>query len=242
MDDKNAEKGKKVELLFKNSIKKLSGVLLKLKEHFNISGEFATAYATGPELGKSDVILQFSDPRGIGANIKAYKAGYNQVTRLKIGAFCQQFILGSLQSLLEEAAVRVAGKKGRFILQSDEDLIRNVFSPISRDILHFALSRLENPELLVLYDATANLMNLFDMNQLHEYLCYDITFSRSGLIQIGKYFKIQRKGGNGVHSLHMPKTDLSHPGNNLAVKMNVKDYVRDHVPLASYRPDGLFKY
>ena len=86
------------------------------------------------------------------------------------------------------------------------------------------------------------LMNLFDMNQLHEHLCYDITFSRSGLIQIGKYFKIQRKGGNGVHCLHIPKTDLSHPGNNLAVKMNVKDYVRDHVPLASYRPDGLFKY
>lgn len=242
MDNKNAEKGKKVELLFKNSIKKQPDVLQKLKEHFNISGEFATTYATGPELGKSDVILQFSDPRGIGANIKAFKVGYNQVTRLKIGAFCQQFRLGAFQSLLEKAAIRVAGKKGRFILQSDEVLIRNAFSPITKDILHFALSRLENPELLVLYDATANLMNLFDMNQLLDRLSYDVTFSRSGLIQIGKYFKIQRKGGNGVHSLHIPKTDLSHPGNNIAVKMNVKSYVRDHVPLASYSPHGLFRY
>src|SRR5258706_11725246 len=149
MDNKNAEKGKKSELLFKNSIKKQTDVLLTLKEHFQINGDFATSYATGPELGKSDVILQFSDPRGIGVNIKAYKAGYNQVTRLKIGTFCNQFNIGSFQRLLEEAAVRVAAKKGRFILESDEDIIRNAFSPISRDMLHFALSRLENPELLV---------------------------------------------------------------------------------------------
>ena len=242
MDNKNAEKGKKSELLFKNSIKKQTDVLSRLKEHFNIKGDFATSYATGPELGKSDVILQFSDPRGLGVNIKAYKAGYNQVTRLKISAFCQQFNLGSFQTLLEEAVVRVAGKRGRFILETDEDLVRNAFSPIAKDILHFALSRLENPELLVLHDAKANQMNLFDMNLLLKNLNYNISFSRSGLIQIGEYFKIQRKGGNGVHSLHIPKTDLLHPGNNIAVKMNVKDYVRGNKPLASYRPSGLFKY
>ncbi len=242
MDDKNAQKGKKSELLFKNSIKKQKDVLRILQEHFQINGDFATSYATGPDLGKSDVILQFSDPRGLGVNIKAYKAGYNQVTRLKIGAFCQQFNIGSLQGLLEEAAVRVAGKKGRFILESDEDLVRNTLSPISKEIMHFALSRLENPELLVLYDANANRMNLFDLNLLLNNLNYKISFSRAGLIQIGEYFKIQRKGGNGVHSLHISKTDLVHPGNNLAVKMNVKDYVRDHVPLASYIPSGIFKY
>lgn len=242
MDNKNAEKGKKSELLFKNSIKKQQDVLKTLQEHFQIRGDFATSYATGPELGKSDVIRQFSDPRGLGVNIKAYKAGYNQVTRLKIGAFCQQFNIDSLQKLLEEAAVRVAEKKGKFILESDEDLVRNTFSPISKDVMHFALSRLENPELLVLYDANANQMNLFDLNLLLKNLNYDISFSRAGLIQIGEYLKIQRKGGNGVHSLHISKTDLIHPGNNIAVKMNVKNYVRDHVPRASYRPSGIFKY
>ncbi len=48
MDNKNAEKGKKSELLFKNSIKKQTDVLTILKEHFNIKGDFCNFVCPWP--------------------------------------------------------------------------------------------------------------------------------------------------------------------------------------------------
>ncbi len=225
-----------VERLFKNSIRTKASVLATLKDHFKIEGNFATSYSTGSEAGKSDVILKFSDGKTLSANIKAFKAGFNQVTRLKIGAFCSHFGLEKLQPIFEQGAVRVASKSGRFILESDEQQVLEALSPLAEKILQFSLARLENPELFVLYERISNLMYLYDMQHLLDNLNYEISFSRRGIIKIGKYFTIQRKGGNGVHSRHIEKTSLAHPGNNLQVKLNVRRFVLETEPIVLYKP------
>jgi hypothetical protein len=225
-----------IERLFKNSVKLKPEVLGKLRSHFLIEGQFAAAYSTGTDAGKSDVVLKFSDGRTLSANIKAFKAGFNQITRLKIRAFCDQFNLQSLVSIFEQGVIRVAARKGRFILESDETLVFNALNPIGSKILQFSIARLENPELLVLYDRVANTMLIFDLNHALNHLDYSITFSKRGIIKIGRYFTIQRKGGNGVHSLHIEKTSLEHPGNNIQVKMNLRTFIVENKPVVSYRP------
>ena len=79
-------------------------------------------------------------------------------------------------------------------------------------------------------------MNLYDMKDILENLDYKLTISGRGVIKIGKYITIQRKGGNGVHSIHIPKTSLAHPGNNLQVKMKVGTFVSETTPIVAYKP------
>jgi hypothetical protein len=236
MSNQNAYIGMDVEKLFKNSIKSKVPVLESLKEHFNIKGDFATSYSTGTDSGKSDVILKFSDGRTLSANIKAFKAGFNQITRARIPTFCQRFEIGSLQPIFEAGAIRVASKSGRFILESDEDMIAEVLAPIAKQILQVSIAGLERPELLVLYDRNMNLMILYDMEDLLDNLDSQIAFSKRGIIKFGQFFTIQRKGGNGVHSIHIPKTSLEHPGNGLQVKMNVRKFVLENEPLITFKP------
>lgn len=235
MSNQNAHIGMDVERLFKNSIKSKTHVIETLKEHFEIEGDFATAYSTGTDAGKSDVILKFADGKTLSANIKAFKAGFNQITRAKIPAFCSRFGIENLTSMFEDAAVRVASKSGRFILETDENRVLEVLSPLAKRILQVSIAGLEHPELLVLYARTANLMILYDLADLLENLDYQITFSKRGIIKFGQFFTIQRKGGNGVHSIHIPKTSLDHPGNGLQVKMNVRKFVNENEPLIKYK-------
>lgn len=236
MSNQNAYIGMDVEKLFKNSIKSKAPVLESLKEYFSIKGDFATSYSTGTDSGKSDVILKFSDGRTLSANIKAFKAGFNQITRARIPTFCQRFGIGSLQPIFEAGAIRVASKSGRFILESDEDMIAEVLTPIAKQILQVSIAGLERPELLVLYDRNMNLMILYDMEDLLDNLDSQIAFSKRGVIKFGQFFTIQRKGGNGVHSIHISKTSLEHPGNGLQVKMNVRKFVLENEPLITFRP------
>ena len=224
-----------VERLFKNSIGHHPQVLNALKRHFGIQGEYAKSFSTGTDAGKSDVIVRFTDAT-LSANIKAYKTGFNQLTRTTITSFCNEFNLCHLQKVFEEGALRVASKLGRFILDSDETDIIATISPLARAIVHFSLSRMENPKLLVLYNRSTNTMNLYDMKDLLDNLNYDVTISSRGIIKIGKFVTIQRKGGNGVHSVHIPKTSLAHPGNNLQVKMKVGTFVLETIPIVTYIP------
>lgn len=79
-------------------------------------------------------------------------------------------------------------------------------------------------------------MNLYDLKDLLDNLDYEVTISGRGVIKIGKFITIQRKGGNGVHSIHIPKTSLAHPGNNLQVKMKVGAFVLEATPIVTYAP------
>lgn len=235
MSNQNAYIGRDVERLFKNTIGDHLDVINFLKKHFGIRGEFAKAFLTGTDAGKSDVMVRFNDAT-LSANIKGYKTGFNQLTRTTISSFCIEFHLTHLQSIFEEGAIRVATSKGRFILETDERQIIEAISPVARSIVKFSLARMENPELLVLYNRTTNIMCLYDLNELLESFDYDVSISNRGVIRIGKYITIQRKGGNGSHAKHIPKTSLSHPGNNLQVKMKVGKFVEEVEPMATYRP------
>lgn len=236
MTNQNAFIGMDVERLFKNSIGKNKKALRALIDRFEIEGEFAKAFSTGTDAGKSDVIIRFTDGKSLSANIKAYKTGFNQLTRTTIASFCREFDIDNLRQIFEDGAVRVATRTGQFILSSDAETVVDTITPIARKIVEFSLARDEKPELLVLYNRGANQMNLFDLADTLNSLDYSVSLSGRGIIRIGKYVTIQRKGGNGVHSLHIPKSSLAHPGNNLQVKMKVATFALEVQPIVVFEP------
>lgn len=185
MPDKNAAIGTDAERLFKNSVGRHPNVIYAIKSRFGINGNFARAYKTGSDAGRSDVIVAFDDNRRLSANVKAFAAGFNQLTRATIATFCNEFNLGSLRSGIEAGAIRKAGKTGRFIDAADELTIIAAFQPIVQRIGHFSLARLENPELLVLIDRNANRMHLDDMADVFRNLHYTVTLTPRGTIMIG---------------------------------------------------------
>lgn len=236
MPSENPEIGSATERLFKNTVGRDRGVIEALKQHFGIQGNFGRAFKTGTEAGKSDVIIRFDSGASLNANVKAFSAGFNQLTRTTIRSFCIHFELATLQQTLETGAIRKAGKTGRFIAQEDEKTIIDSIQPLAKRIVHYSLSNLENPELFVLFDRTNKRFHLFDMAQMLDDLDYTVSISPLGTIRIGNYITIQRKGGNGVRFNHISKTSLSHPGNNLQVKMNVKAFLQNTEPIVSYTP------
>jgi hypothetical protein len=235
MPTTNASIGTESERLFKNTIRAHKEVTDRLREYFDIDGEFAQSYLTGGESGKSDVIVAFTDGTRLSANVKAYSAGFNQLTRLTIAAFCKEFNLQHLRTTFETGAVRVAGKTGRFIASDDERKIRAAIEPLAKQIVHFSLARLENPELFVLFNRKTQTMHVFDMKRMLNDLDYSINISPRGIIKIGEFITIQRKGGNGVKFGHIEKTSLDHPGNNLQVKMKVGSVVDRLEPIVNYK-------
>lgn len=234
--NENPAIGTAAERLFKNTIGRHPEVLDTIKTHFSIRGNFARAYKTGTDAGKSDVIVAFDDQTRISANVKAFSAGFNQLTRTTIGSFCTEFAISELRPTLEAGAIRKAGRTGKFVADSEQELVLAAFAPIARRIVHYSLANLENPELLVLYDRGANRMHVYDLAEMLANLDYTTTISARGTIKIGEYVTVQRKGGNGVKFNHIAKTSLAHPGNNLQVKMKVKAFVQNVDPIVSYTP------
>ncbi len=47
----------------------------------------------------------------------------------------------------------------------------------------------------------------------------NVYFTEKGIIRLGDFVTIQRKGGDGKH-ITIPKTDWSHPGNQLQFKFS----------------------
>jgi hypothetical protein len=54
---------------------------------------------------------------------------------------------------------------------------------------------------------------------LEENISSNIYFSRKGIIKLGDFLSVQRKGGNGSH-ITIPKTNWQHPGNQLQFKFS----------------------
>ncbi len=74
------------------------------------------------------------------------------------------------------------------------------------------------------------------MKEVFKKLNKTLTFTKKGNIAFGETIVLQRKGGNGVHSKDIPKDSLKHPGNNVQLKLKMKEFVKimEPVLLASY--------
>lgn len=239
--NRNAFIGRNVEILFKNSIEDNPSVIAKIQQHLNIKSRFLNAVSTGIHSEKSDVKMEFADGHNIDANIKAFKqngVAYNQLTRTSIANFCKLFFDRSMQDEIELLFVSKArNTKSHVFPSSVQSRIGAAIQAKSDKILEWAFSYKQSREILILYERTTSVMLIYSMREVFKRLGKTVTFTKRGNIAIGETVVLQRKGGNGVHSIGIPKDSLRHPGNNVQLKLKMREFVKamENILLTSYR-------
>lgn len=239
--NRNAFIGRNVEVLFKNSVGDHPDVIERIQGYFGIKGRYLNSISTGIHSEKADVKMEFADGHNVDCNIKAFKASsasYNQLTRTSITNFCTLFFDDSMKAELERLFVDRARKAStQTFPEHVREWVGHAFQDKGTAILEWAFSYKQSREILVIYERDSSTMSLFPMKEIVKKLGKSVGFTKKGSIGIGTCVVIQRKGGNGVHSKDIPKDSLRHPGNNVQVKLKMKEFmtVMEHELLASYR-------
>lgn len=240
MTNRNAFIGRNVEILFKNSIGDFPSVIAKIQRHFGIESRFLNASNTGIHSEKGDDKIEFADGRNIDANIKAFKkssVAYNQLTRTSITNFCETFFDEAMKTELEGLFIAKARDKRSHLFPDDiQARIKAAFQPKAEKMLQWAFSFKQSREILVLYERDTSIMYIYPMKEVLKKLDTTISFTIRGNIAIGQLVVFQRKGGNGVHSIDIPKDSLRHPGNDVQFKLKMRECVADmeNLLIASY--------
>lgn len=240
-DKLNADIGRNVELLFENSIDDFPDAIEAIRKHFKISGSFLKAISTGRHSEKVDVKMEFSDGRNIDANIKAFSrssASYNQMTRSSISSFCELFFDAEMKELIEGLFIQKAKNKNNHTFPEETaSYIIPRFQAKAREILIWSLSRKSSREILVIFERDTRVMYIYPMKEVIKKINLNVSLTKNGCIALGDSIVIQRKGGNGVHSKDIPKDSLSHPGNNVQIKMKMKKFITEmsEVCISSYQ-------
>jgi hypothetical protein len=239
LSNSNAYSGKNIEALFKNSIIDQKDVLDKIRKHFKIEGDLTDSVSYGNTNQKADVILAFGDQRIIEVNVKSYKnnPGYNQLTRMSLDKFFAAYEIKEQDLFRELFSKKAENKKTLLFPKEYQSKVKLLLEPKIKTLIKNAFCKTPGREILVIYDVKSSIMRIYPMKEVIDSINTDIYFTAKGNITICNILTIQRKGGNGVH-IHgiKDKTDPKHPGNDLQIKLKMKNFVdsRQNILLSSY--------
>jgi len=229
--NRNAYIGRNIEILFKNSIGDNPRVIQKIQGAFNIQSRFLNAISTGIQAEKVDVKLEFADGHNIDANIKAFKktgSSQNQITRTTITHFCEHFgLVNEEQELKDLFLIKAKNKNAPLFNEANQIKWIPIFTKIASGILTWSFSYRQSREILVIYERNDSNMYIYLMKDIMRNLDKQVSITSRGNILIGKSVIFQRKGGNGVHAKRINKLDPKHPGNDVQIKLKMKDFIEE---------------
>jgi hypothetical protein len=176
---------------------------------------------------KSDIFIQINEQEEIGASIKSRtKTSFHQLDRRRLDVWKTFLNMPEdIFEIIKEAILRKArNRRDKLILVRDRERIKEFFtdhlSAILNEIFRKGEGRLQ---LLILNDKENRRIYILRMSDVIKFLIENATnnicFTKQGIIRLGEFVSIQRKGGNGKH-VTVSKTDWSHPGNQLQFKFS----------------------
>jgi len=189
---------------------------------------------------KADIFIQINEQEEVGASIKSSeKTSFHQLDRRRLEVWKE--ILGmpdDVFEIIKASILRVTrDHRAKFILEEERDKIKDFFLKHIPDVIDEIFRRSEERlKLLIIVDLRKRKLYMFRMDEVIEFLskdARDISFTHKGIIQLGRFITIQRKGGNGKH-VTIPKTDWKHPGNQLQFKfspLKFAEYVESASPI-----------
>ena len=130
--------------------------------------------------------------------------------------------------LLDSILRKAKDPKAVFILPKDRDKISKFIKDNLSVILKEIFIRDEDDlKILIIWNKRNNVLCMFNIQDVISFFIKQpISFSNEGIIKIGKYITIQRKGGNGSR-IKKPKTDPTHPGNQLQFKFKPLEFMNE---------------
>jgi len=176
---------------------------------------------------KIDIFIQINEQEEIGASIKSSTmSSFHQLDRRRLEEW--KSLLDMPEDVFEtikEAILRVAkNSRAKFILEKDRDKIKKFFTNHLSEVINEIFRKREKMlKLLIVNDKRKGKLYIFRMDDVIKFLIKNalnnLHFTEKGIIKLGEFVSIQRKGGNGKH-ITIPKTDWSHPGNQLQFKFS----------------------
>jgi len=175
---------------------------------------------------KKDLIIEIEGNQ-IGISVKSsMKTSFHQVDRRRLENW-ERFLNmpNEIYQTIRQAIMRKAKVSNAiFILEENrnqiQEFIQNNYKAILTEI--FTKSE-ENLVLLLINNKMSKKMYFYRMKDVLAFLFTNIrnyiSFSSKGIIKLGDFISIQRKGGNGER-ITIPKTNYSHPGNDLQFKFS----------------------
>ncbi|MGC9107284.1 MAG: hypothetical protein ACP5IE_03720 [Infirmifilum sp.] len=200
---------------------KLKECLIKLG--FNVRGRLR---ARKDEI-KTDIFIQINEREEIGVSIKSSTmTSFHQLDRRRLEEWKDLLDMpeGAFETI-KEAILRVAkNSRAKFILEKDRDEIRAFFTDHLSEVINEIFRRGERMlKLLIINNKRKRRLYIFCMDDVIRFLIENalnnLHFTEKGIIKLGEFISIQRKGGDGKH-ITIPKTDWSHPGNQLQFKFS----------------------
>ena len=203
---------------FQNLIK---DCLLKLG--FNVQGKLR-ARRDGV---KTDIFIQINEREEIGVSIKSSTStSFHHLDRRRLEEWKDFLNMpDEVFKIIKEAILRVArNPRAKFILERDRSKIRDFFTSRLSEVLNEIFrGREEKLKLLIINNIKRRRIYIFRMDDVIEFLIKNATnnvcFTEKGIIRLGDFVTIQRKGGDGEH-ITIPKTNWNHPGNQLQFKFS----------------------
>jgi hypothetical protein len=174
---------------------------------------------------KTDIIIRIDDEIGISVK-SSTKTSFHQLDRRRLEDWKTFTSMpDDIFEIMKEAILRISrNPKDKFIRNEDREKIAGFFSQHLRAILDEVFRKGEEKlKLLLINDKQARKIFIFRMDEVLDFLyknAYNkIRFTDKGIIMLGDFITIQRKGGDGKH-IKIPKTDWEHPGNQLQFKFS----------------------
>jgi len=174
---------------------------------------------------KTDIFIRINSE--IGVSLKSStKTSFHQLDRRRLDnwkAFTN--MPDNVFETMKDAILRVSkNPSDKFILEGDRNRIMSFFAQHLRIILDEVFRKGEDKlKLLMINDKRVRKIYLFRMedtlNFLFENAHGNISFTDKGIIRLGGFVTVQRKGGDGKH-IPIPKTDWKHPGNQIQFKFS----------------------
>ena len=175
---------------------------------------------------KKDLIIEIEDNQ-IGISVKSsVETSFHQVDRRRLENW-QQFLNmpQEIFQIIRQAIMRKARVSNAiFILEENRNEIQNFIQNNYENIVTEIFTKSEeNLVLLLINNKITKRMYFYRMKDVLAFLFTNIrnniTFSKKGIVYVGDFISIQRKGGNSKH-VKIPKTNYAHPGNDLQFKFS----------------------
>ncbi len=184
---------------------------------------------------KTDLIIE-SHSLKIGVSLKtSTKTSFHQLDRRRLEEWRKVLSMpDNIYQILKRSILRKASnRRAPFIEEGDREVIASFFSSHLEQILEEIFRRGERVDLLAIYDKSAGKLYIFRMDDVLALLRgSEVGFSPRGIIRLGPFITVQRKGGDG-RRIKIPKTDWRHPGNQLQFKFSPLKFVewaRERIP------------
>lgn len=218
-----AKSGFNTELRFAELINKNPQFSKAVKEFLNLDSYTELSAIVLGTRDKGDVEIR-SDEIVNKASIKKSSANFSQLDRRWLSNLSECLNMPEdIYSYISEGLDSMRLKTGdfqRLILPCYENSVKQYFEENKLPFLNEVFTRNDNSvTLFVVFDSNTKTWYLCNMNDVISYVAsQEISVSSRGVLKFGDCLTIQRKGGDG-NVKTVPKTDPSHPSNQLQVKI-----------------------